>query len=147
MAAMEIPPPTPEDLARDLDSDYRYVNAYGMVMVEHAPMWAAVLRRCAAAETEVKLLRTSIRKHRDYRGDDRCHLDDGELYAVLPEGDTRPEKDTAVTIENCQRFIECRQIGREYVSPQRRIEELEVEVRSLQAQLDLQQHYLSRESG
>lgn len=77
---------------------------------------------------EIERLRTAIRKHRDYRGDDRCFQDDAELYAVLPEGDTRPACDTAVTIENCHRYIRCRQQGREYVSPQRRIEELEGEV-------------------
>ena len=52
---------------------------------------------------EVEKLMAAIRKHRDYRGDDRCFQDDAELYAVLPEGDTRPHSETAVTIENCQR--------------------------------------------
>jgi hypothetical protein len=80
---------------------------------------------------EVMILRSAIRRHRDYRGDDRCHLDDGELYAVLPEGDTRPAKDTEVNIENCWKFITCRQQGREYVSPQRRIEELEAALREV----------------
>jgi hypothetical protein len=74
----------------------------------------------------------AIRKHMNMRGDSRCHLDDGELYSVLPEGDTRPERETAVTIENCQRYIECRQQGREYTSPQDRIEELEAEIVRLQ---------------
>lgn len=82
-------------------------------------------------QAEVDRLQAAIRRHRDYRGDHRCHLDDGELYAVLPEGDTRPARETAVTIENCARYIECRQQGREYVSPQVRIEELESEVQAL----------------
>lgn len=81
---------------------------------------------------EVERLQTAIRKHRDYRGDDRCFQDDAELYAILPEGDTRSLAATAVTLENCARYIECRQQGREYISPQRRIEELEAEVRRLQ---------------
>lgn len=34
-------------------------------------------------EAERDRLAAAIRKHRDTRGDDRCHLDDGELYAVL----------------------------------------------------------------
>ena len=72
----------------------------------------------------VDVLLAAIRRHRDYRGDDRCYLNDGELYAVLPEGDTRPATDTAVTLENCQRFIARRQQGREYVSPEREIERL-----------------------
>lgn len=79
----------------------------------------------AKNKAEVDRLRDAIRQHRDERGDDRCHADDGRLYAVLPEGDTRPERETAVTLENCAKYIECRQTGREYVSPQRRIEELE----------------------
>lgn len=68
----------------------------------------------------------AIRKHRDMPGDDRCFLDDSELYAVLPEGYVPKPTEVAVTIENCQRFIECRQNpATAYVSPQRRIEELE----------------------
>lgn len=80
---------------------------------------------------EVRRLRTAIRQHRDERGNGRCHADDGRLYAVLPEGDTRPARETAVTLENCARYIECRQTGREYVSPQRRIEELVADVATL----------------
>lgn len=83
------------------------------------------------ATDEVERLRAAIRRHRDYRGDDRCFQDDVELYAVLPEGDTRPLNETAVTIENCQKYIQCRQQGREYVSPQRKIEELESEIERL----------------
>ena len=69
-------------------------------------------------------LLAAIRRHRDYRGDDRCHLDDGELYAALPEGDTRPLRDVAVSLENCKRFIRCRQQGIDYVSPELYIPEL-----------------------
>lgn len=86
---------------------------------------------------EIARLEAAIRKHRDYRGDHRCHLDDAELYTTaLPEGDTRPEKETAVTIENCQRFIDCRQKGREYISPQVRIEELEAALAAREAEID-----------
>ena len=74
------------------------------------------------------ILMQAIRKHRDMRGDDRCYQDDHDLYLILPEGDTRPETEVAVTIENCQRYIECRQSGREYVSPQRRIKDLEIQL-------------------
>lgn len=71
-------------------------------------------------------LEAAIRKHRDYRGDDRCWRDDVELYAVLRDGWTIPECDTSVDLENCRRFIECRKNPyTKYVSPQRRIEELE----------------------
>ena len=100
------------------------LKALGLAVGPDAGMF---LRRLAF---ERDRLRSAIRKHRDYRGDDRCFADDHELYCVLPEGDTRPARETAVTIENCAKFIECRQQGREYVSPQRRIEELEAVLRA-----------------
>lgn len=56
-----------------------------------------------------------------------------DLYAYLPEGDTRPLRETLVTLENCQKYIECRQQGREYISPQRHIEELDEEIARLRA--------------
>jgi hypothetical protein len=68
----------------------------------------------------------AIRQHRDERGDDRCWQDDEKLYAALPEGYVPPARDTAVELGNCQRYIECRHNpATVYVSPQRRIEELE----------------------
>lgn len=92
-------------------------------------------------------LLAAIRRHRDYRGDDRCHLDDGELYSVLPEGDTRPKSDLAVTIENCTRFIMARQLGREYVSPNRVIAELEAEVGRLREAFSRHEHELQGTLG
>jgi hypothetical protein len=79
----------------------------------------------ACLESEVERLRAAIRKHRDYRGDDRCYLDDEELYRILPEGFTTPLRDTSVELKNCERFIACRHNpGTVYVSPQREIERL-----------------------
>ena len=77
---------------------------------------------------EVRGLRAAIRLHRDQRGDDRCWLDDEALYAILPEGHVPPERDTQVELERCRQYIECRRNPKtQYVSPQRRIEELEEE--------------------
>jgi hypothetical protein len=77
---------------------------------------------------EIERLRAAIRKHRDQRGDDRCWMDDEELYKVLPEGYVPPERDTSVELEHCRRFIACRRNpATAYVSPERRIEELEEE--------------------
>lgn len=87
------------------------------------------------AQDRVKELEAAIRQHRDERGDDRCHADDGRLYAILPEGDTRPARETLVTLENCANYILCRQTGREYISPQRRIEELERSIEEYQTAL------------
>ncbi len=67
----------------------------------------------------------AIRKHRDQRGDDRCWLDDEELYKTLPEGYEPPKRDSAVELELCKKFISCRHNPKtEYVSPQREIERL-----------------------
>lgn len=75
----------------------------------------------------LEFLEAAIRRHRDQRGDDRCWLDDEELYRALPEGFTPPQRDTAVELDLCKKFIQCRHNpATEYVSPQRRIEALEV---------------------
>lgn len=82
-------------------------------------MWEVELQE------EVETLRAAIRKHRDEKGDDRCYLDDYELYKVLPEGFEPPKYCTAVELENCKRYIASRQDPNiEYVSPQREIERL-----------------------
>lgn len=75
---------------------------------------------------KVAMYEAAIRSHRDARGDDRCWLDDEELYKTLPEGYTPPKRDTCVELENCIRFVKTRQHPvTVYVSPQRRIDELE----------------------
>jgi hypothetical protein len=83
----------------------------------------------------IKYYEEAIRKHRDQRGDDRCWMDDEELYKTLPEGYTPPQRDTCVRLELCKKYIECRQNPKtEYISPQRRIEELEKEVETLRTE-------------
>lgn len=78
-------------------------------------------------------LEDAIRKHRNQKGDDRCWMDDEALYRTLPEGYEPGARDSSVEIANCQQFIRCRHNpATEYVSPQRRIEELESELASLQ---------------
>jgi hypothetical protein len=88
---------------------------------------------------------SAIRRHRDYRGDDRCWQDDEELYRVLPEGYTPPKRDTTVELTNCERYIRCRHNpGTEYVSPQREIERLKALVESLTARVAAQSELLTR---
>lgn len=78
-----------------------------------------------ATEKLVARLETAIREHRDACGDDRCWMDDEELYKVLPEGYTPPTRDTTVELDLCRKFIASRQHpATVYVSPQRHIEEL-----------------------
>lgn len=84
----------------------------------------------------VKLV-AGIRNHRDQKGDDKCWMDDEELYKLLPEGYTPPERDTTVELSLCEQYIKCRRNpATTYVSPQRRIEELEEENKQLKKDID-----------
>jgi len=84
-------------------------------------------------EDELVKLQNAIRKHRDQRGDDRCWMDDEELYKVLPEGYTPPARDSTVELENCKRYIACRHNpSTEYVSPEREIENLKAKIEQLE---------------
>ena len=86
------------------------------------------------SENRVSELEEGVRAHRDQKGDDRCWMDDETLYRLLPEGYDPPARDSRVELAMCEKFIACRHNpGTEYVSPQRRIEELEAEVRRLES--------------
>lgn len=86
-------------------------------------------RAIGEKQERIEQLEAAIRSHRDQRGDDRCWIDDETLYRVLPEGYTPPLRDSSVELALCAKYIECRHNPlTEYVSPQRRIEELEREV-------------------
>lgn len=109
-----------------------------MESVANAQFIAACSEDVPALIAEVELLQAAIRTHRDQRGDDRCWLDDDTLYAVLPEGYTPPARDACVELADCEKFIATRHNpGTTYVSPQRRIEELETETKQLKALLAL----------
>lgn len=79
-------------------------------------------------DLRIQALEDAVRKHRDEKGDNRCYLDDYELYKVLGE----PIPETAcqldepdVMLTNCQRFIQCRHDpNKQYRSPMHAIEEL-----------------------
>lgn len=67
---------------------------------------------------QVKKLHRAIRKHRNQRGDDRCWLNDVELYKVLP--DYNPQIETTpppkcVFLQNCERYWASRQESFTYV--------------------------------
>lgn len=80
---------------------------------------------CIYFSMKVFRLRQAIRIHRDARGDDRCWMDDDDLYRVLPEGYTPPARDTSVELDRCRQFIASRQHpATVYVSPEREIERL-----------------------
>lgn len=66
-------------------------------------------------------------------GDDKCWKDLEDLFKLLPEGYTPPERDECVELQYCQWYIKsCHNPNIKYESPQRRIEELEKEVEELQ---------------
>lgn len=80
-------------------------------------------------EEYIKILENAIRKHRDYRSDDRCWMDDEELYKILPEGYTPPARDCSVELENCKKYIESRHNpATEYISPELEIEHLRLKL-------------------
>ena len=62
-------------------------------------------------QAEIDRLKSAIRKHRDQRGDDRCQLDDEELYAAIgARGDYNPILPPKCEfLESCSRFWEQRQ--------------------------------------
>lgn len=66
--------------------------------------------KAASLRSENERLTAAIRKHRDQKADDRCWLDDDELYAVLgedePETTLPPECEF---LESCRRFWRQRQ--------------------------------------
>jgi hypothetical protein len=61
-------------------------------------------------ENENKRLRDAIAKHRDQRADDRCWLDDLELYQALGDNqladNSLPPREKFLA--NCERFYDCR---------------------------------------
>jgi chromosome segregation ATPase len=95
--------------------------------------------RLAEMTERVEQLENAIRKHRDswLSGDNACWKDNEELYKLLPEGFTPPERGTLVELKNCERYIaSCHHPEVNYVSPQVRIEELEAKVKELQEKIE-----------
>lgn len=97
------------------------------------------------AEVIAKLhkIQEAIRKHRDswLSGDDKCWRDNEELYKLLPEGYTPPERDTFCELKNCIRYVEsCHDPRVTYTSPQRRIEELEAELKDAKKTINSLRH-------
>lgn len=80
----------------------------------------------ADPQQEIEFLLAAIRRHRDYRGDDRCYKDDTELYQSLPEGYKVPEEEVEIDLNLCAKFKESRKNpSTTYISPQRKIEQLQ----------------------
>jgi len=61
----------------------------------------------------IQALEVAIRFHRDQKSDDRCWMDDQELYKVLGDGNLGDNRvgDQTKMLKNCQRFIQRRTEG------------------------------------
>jgi hypothetical protein len=78
--------------------------------------------------TRIVDLEQGIRDVKDAweNGDDKCWKDLEKLFSLLPEGYVIPQRDESVELSLCQQYIKsCHHPGVKYVSPQKRIEELE----------------------
>lgn len=121
----------------------------GLVDLYQELLDAVVYIRKEIAEREdlrarIAMLESAIRSHRDQRGDDRCWIDDCTLYAVLSEGGevtSPPLPPPDEMLANCRRYIASRHCpGEPYVSPQRRIEELEAKLAAAESQVKEMRH-------
>lgn len=101
----------------------------------------AELEELRTVKVDLEALRDRIRWMRDQRGDSACWRDVEKIYEMLPEGYTPPERDVALEISNCLRFIAAQRDNPRtvYISPNVRIEELEREL-ATQKQLVAQLH-------
>jgi len=118
----------------ETDAFEAWWREFGCKLVGHPRMitrtiaeasWYAASGRTLNHARELTILQHAIRTHRDARGDDRCWMDDEDLYRLLPEGYTPPTRDAAVELDACKRFIACRHNpATHYHSPQREIERL-----------------------
>lgn len=70
----------------------------------------SLLAYCRCPIGENLRLRAAVINHRSQRSDDRCWLDDQELYAVLGDGDLGDNRvgDKTAMLENCKRFLDQR---------------------------------------
>lgn len=81
------------------------------------------------AKADLSRVATALRKFRDIKGDDRCYKDLYELYCSLPEGYTPEPEQVGIDLNLCAAFKRSEEDPRvKYVSPQRRIEQLEAEI-------------------
>lgn len=103
-------------------------------MDEFHPKWREEVSEIMALRAELEKLREAVKKHHDQRADDRCFLDDAELYAAagLESADVRVGDKDAM-LENCKRFLAQRCEGG---GPWKSYAELEAENAHLRASLD-----------
>ena len=83
------------------------------------------------ADEEVVKLRAAIQTHCSQKADDRCWMDDQQLYAAAGLVGDNTISDPAAMLENCKRFIACRMAGGDWPTYQ----QIEAENINLRAQI------------
>lgn len=95
--------------------------------------WWLTAMRLLDWRFEATRLRNAIREHRAQKADDRCWLDDLDLYRAVGDGNFGDNRvgDRAEMLANCRRFIEARCTGGHWPT----YAELEAEVARLRAKV------------
>lgn len=92
-----------------MSNDYNDPQFRKWAQMYSEPDWSRI--QLADKDAEIARLREAIAKHRDQKGDDRCWLDDRELYAALdpsvPADQSLPPK--CDFLKSCERYWEQRQ--------------------------------------
>jgi hypothetical protein len=98
-------------------------------MSQYGEAGARQTDRCRVSQLEA-----AIRTHRDQHADDRCWLDDQELYKVLNDGNLGDNRvgNKEEMLKNCSRYLDKRCSGGNWKS----YAELEAENAKLRKQLD-----------
>jgi uncharacterized small protein (DUF1192 family) len=110
----------------------------GVYWSPHEMRWLA--DRLAWCVAEIERLQAGIRHHRDQKGDDRCWLDDLDLYDLLPEGHVDPDLSLppkAEFLRSCERYWEQRcpfNKAGHITRPGLTIAQLEAEIERLRAE-------------
>jgi hypothetical protein len=95
--------------------------------------WADVLE---AAERRVEELTSAIRKHRDQKGDDRCWLDDLDLYSTMDDASYDSQLPPKCEfLESCSRYWNQRQTMMDKSADRPTIKQLENRIAELEAQI------------
>lgn len=83
-----------------------YYNSEHKWQFDEIDVGEAFLEQCKRIEE----LENAIRNHRDQKADDRCWLDDQELYKVLNDGylGDNTVGDKKAMLKNCERYLENR---------------------------------------
>ncbi len=87
-------------------------------------------------------LRNAIANHRDQKADDRCWLDDQELYKALGDGNLGDNRvgDKCEMLESCKRFLELRC---EDGGPWRTSKQLLAEIDDLNRHIKIAYHFIN----